>query len=228
MTCRSCKHEFCWVCNGDWTLHGNQTGGFYKCNRYDPKKKDPTKGEKAEAKAELDRYLFYYQRFHNHDQSKKIAEKQRANQEKRMAELQTKEKDKTTWMDVQFLRSATEQVFECRRILKFTYVFSYYLKDGPEKTLFEYLQQELEKTTEQLSELSEGPLEKMNRTEVANYTGVTQKFLQNLLDGVSNGLTGDVPPDVFSLPPSSSSSSVSASSPSSSSTNSLTSELTTT
>jgi len=68
------------------------------------------------------------------------------------------------------------------------------------KTLFEYLQQELEKTTEQLSELSEGPLEKMNRTDVANYTGVTQKFLQNLLDGVANGLTGDVPTDVFTPP----------------------------
>jgi len=215
-------------------LHGNQTGGFYKCNRYDPKKKDPTKGEKAEAKAELDRYLFYYQRFHNHDQSKKIAEKQRANQEKRMAELQTKEKEKTTWMDVQFLRSATEQVFECRRILKFTYVFAYYIKDGPEKTLFEYLQQELEKTTEHLSELSEGPLEKMNRTEVANYTGVTQKFLQNLLDGVTNGLTGDVPTDVFALPaasttdsspslPTTTNSSFSSSSISSSSSSSLTS-----
>jgi ariadne-1 len=44
-------------------------------------------------------------------------------------------------MDVQFLKAATEQVFECRNVLKYTYVFAYYLKDGPEKTLFEYLQQ---------------------------------------------------------------------------------------
>lgn len=37
MTCRknSCKYEFCWLCMGAWTEHGTNTGGFYKCNKYD-------------------------------------------------------------------------------------------------------------------------------------------------------------------------------------------------
>ena len=34
ITCRHCKYEWCWVCNGDWKEHGNHTGGFYKCNKW--------------------------------------------------------------------------------------------------------------------------------------------------------------------------------------------------
>ena len=42
-------------------------------HRYDPKKnKDAKAGSAESAKAELDRYLHYYQRYHNHDQSKKV------------------------------------------------------------------------------------------------------------------------------------------------------------
>lgn len=33
MTCSQCRHEFCWLCNGDWKEHGERTGGFYACNR---------------------------------------------------------------------------------------------------------------------------------------------------------------------------------------------------
>lgn len=195
MTCRSCKHEFCWVCDGSWSEHGNTTGGYYKCNKFDPKaakskaKAAGADAARSEAKAELDRYLHYYQRYHNHDQSKKYADKQRTTQDNRMTTLQAQSSNSSTWMDVQFLKKATEQVFECRRVLSYTYVFAYYLKDGPEKDLFEFLQQQLETSTEFLSELSEMPLERLNRTEVVNYTRVTNNFLLNLLEGVDNGLT---------------------------------------
>jgi ariadne-1 len=33
MTCSQCRHEFCWLCNGTWSEHGERTGGFYACNR---------------------------------------------------------------------------------------------------------------------------------------------------------------------------------------------------
>jgi len=37
MSCKSCEHQFCWLCLGDWKkTHGVETGGFYKCNIYDP------------------------------------------------------------------------------------------------------------------------------------------------------------------------------------------------
>lgn len=188
MTCRSCAHEFCWVCNGPWVDHGNHTGGFYKCNKYDPRSAAAGGDGRATAKEELDRYLFYYQRYHNHDQSRKFAEKLRLGTEKRMQEMRDQAGHAASWMDVQFLQAATEQVLKCRNVLKYTYVFAYFLESGPEKTLFEYLQQELERTTEQLSELSEQPLEKLSRPEVANCTRVTDQFLQNLLEGTADGL----------------------------------------
>jgi hypothetical protein len=41
--------------------------------------------------------------------------------------------------EVQFLKEAAEQVITCRRILKSTYSFGFYLDTGPEKNLFEHL-----------------------------------------------------------------------------------------
>jgi len=36
LTCtnRHCRHEFCWICRKDWKLHNTDTGGFYRCNRW--------------------------------------------------------------------------------------------------------------------------------------------------------------------------------------------------
>ena len=67
MTCQKCRFEFCWICMGDWHTHGSNTGGYYKCNKYDGKDPDAEKddmSDAARAKRELDRYLHYYQRFH--------------------------------------------------------------------------------------------------------------------------------------------------------------------
>lgn len=81
-----------------------------------------------------------------------------------MAELQ--EKSTSSWSDVTFLESACEVLLEvqvtegrtfqtisltcmtmctvmpaqCRRVLKYSYAFGYYMKDGREKRLFEHLQ----------------------------------------------------------------------------------------
>lgn len=39
MTCKLCGNEFCWLCLGKWQEHGNATGGYYNCNKYEEKKK---------------------------------------------------------------------------------------------------------------------------------------------------------------------------------------------
>ena len=33
MTCSLCRHEFCWLCQGEWSKHGEGTGGYYACNK---------------------------------------------------------------------------------------------------------------------------------------------------------------------------------------------------
>ena len=31
---RNCRHEFCWICREDWKIHNTETGGFFRCNRW--------------------------------------------------------------------------------------------------------------------------------------------------------------------------------------------------
>jgi hypothetical protein len=32
--CRKCRKEFCWICMQDWSLHGDETGGYFQCNKF--------------------------------------------------------------------------------------------------------------------------------------------------------------------------------------------------
>ena len=189
MSCSQCKYEFCWMCMGDWAEHGATTGGYYKCNKYDPSKAEGADDDdQARAKRELDRYLHYYKRYHGHDQAMAFATKQLEATERRMVELQ--ESTQGSWIDVQFLKAANEMVIECRRVLKNTYVFGYYLPTDAAKRreLFENLQEHLEKFTETLSEMTELPIDQMDRTEIVNVTRVTESFLANLIQGAEAGL----------------------------------------
>lgn len=103
--------------------------------------------------------------------------------------LEQQESQRTSWMDVQFLKQAAEQVRDCRRVLKYTYVLGYFLKDRtPEKTLFEHHQEMLEKNTERLQEFTEKPLDQLNRADVVNLTRVTERFMAGLLASMSGGM----------------------------------------
>eukprot|EP01032_Pedospumella_encystans_P008127 gene8127-9680_t len=187
MTCRLCKHDFCWICMGSWAEHGQTTGGFYKCNRFMPAEVKSIISAIDKAKAELDRYLHYYQRYHGHDSALKFAAAQRAQAEARMVEQQGAQK--SSWIDVQFLKQAAEQVIDCRRVLKYTYVLGYFLKDGSvEKQLFEHHQEMLEKNTEKLQEYTEKSLDQIDRTQVVNLTRVTEKFMSSLLASMTGGV----------------------------------------
>jgi len=124
----------------------------------------------------------------NHDAAGRFAAKHREATQLRMADLALASGASASWSDVAFLASATEALLDCRRVLKHTYVFGYYMADGPEMRLFEHLQEQLERATEHLAELTEAPLEKMERTEVVNFTRVTTQFLKNLLEGLEIGL----------------------------------------
>jgi len=187
MTCRLCKHDFCWICMGSWAEHGQQTGGFYKCNRFMPAEVKSIISAIDKAKADLDRYLHYYQRYHGHDSALKYASAQRVQAEARMVEQQ--EAQKSSWIDVQFLKQAAEQVIDCRRVLKYTYVLGFFLPDGsPEKQLFEHHQEMLEKNTERLQEYTELNLDLIDRTQVVNLTRVTEKFMSSLLASMTGGV----------------------------------------
>jgi ariadne-1 len=172
---------------GDWHDHGANTGGYYKCNKYDNNgagmggTNSDDQSDAAKAKRDLDRYLHYYKRYHAHAEAQTFAKKQLKETESRMVLLQ-EATDDAKWSDVEFLKTANEQLVECRRVLKYTYVFAYYLDPGlqpkgsagaawegnsnnlaMQRERFEHHQEMLERFTENLSELSEKPLAEMDR-----------------------------------------------------------------
>jgi len=199
MTCKtsSCGYEFCWLCRGPWNEHGTNTGGYYQCNKYDASdaKKDDDKAQGV--KSELETYMFYYHRYESHKNAGKIADQQRSECQKR--EMQILDTFDVRSQDTKFLMEATEQLIANRRVLQYSYVMGYYLDKSKlsEKNLFEDLQEQLEKFTDTLSGLYEESIESIEnyhnfmawKENVTNYTRVTQRFLQNYLDGTSEGLT---------------------------------------
>lgn len=103
--------------------------------------------------------------------------------------VERQEAQRSTWIDVQFLKHAAEQVIDCRRVLKYTYVLGYFLPDdSAEKQLFEHHQELLEKNTEKLHELTEQSLDTMDRTQVVNLTRVTERFMSHLLASIMDGV----------------------------------------
>ena len=76
MTCKQCKHQFCWVCMGVWSEHGKGSGGYYSCNKYKGAEEARSKGEQSKAgslrqkQQELQRFMHYFDRFSAHDNSR--------------------------------------------------------------------------------------------------------------------------------------------------------------
>ncbi|KAJ2926523.1 hypothetical protein H1R20_g10583, partial [Candolleomyces eurysporus] len=186
MTCKKCKHEFCWVCMGPWTEHGT---AWYSCNRFDEKAGQEARDAQSRSRASLERYLHYYNRWANHEQSAKLSLDLYAKTEKKMEEMQIT--SSLTWIEVQFMKKAVEEVEKCRMTLKWTYSMAYYLAKGNEKELFEDNQRDLEKAVEELSELIESPLEAENiptlRQQVTNKTVYVAKRNEIVLEDTANG-----------------------------------------
>jgi len=182
MTCKNagCKYEFCWVCSGPWKDH---SGSYYACNKYDPEK-DKTGGEvgkKESSRAALERYLHYYTRYTNHDQSLKLETEAKLKMEAKVKEME--KQGSNTWMDCQYLVEANEALHECRYALRYTYVYAFYLdKAGNHKNNFEMQQAELERQTEELAQLLERDVKDIQRTEVVHCFQMAKKRAVNLFE----------------------------------------------
>ncbi|KAG5437119.1 hypothetical protein PCANB_001240 [Pneumocystis canis] len=153
MICKKCKYEFCWVCIGPWSEHGTN---WYNCNRYDEKSKIDFRDQQAQSRALLERYLHYYNRFSNHEQSAKLDRELYLRTEKKMAQLQIT--SDMSWIEVQFLRRAVDILCQCRQTLKWTYAFSFYLARNNATEIFEDNQRDLEMAVESLSGLCQRPI----------------------------------------------------------------------
>lgn len=94
-------------------------------------------------------------------------------------------------------------IVECRRVLKWTYAYGYYLPEHElaKKQFFEYLQGEAEAALERLHQCAEREIQvqfeeesaeevSFNefRTKLAGLTSVTRNYFENLVRALENGL----------------------------------------
>lgn len=194
-----------WLCLGAWSDHGERTGGFYACNRYEAAKQegvyDETEKRREMAKNSLERYTHYYERWASNQSSRQKAladlhQMQTVHMEK-LSDTQCQPESQ-----LKFITEAWLQIVECRRVLKWTYAYGYYLAEHEhaKKQFFEYLQGEAESGLERLHQCAEkelqvflgaeGPSKEFNdfRTKLAGLTSVTKNFFENLVRALENGL----------------------------------------
>lgn len=195
MTCRnsSCCFEFCWLCLGPWSEHGTITGGFYKCNIWEGREKSgETKKDdldREQAKTELERYTFYFERFDNHIKAMEALKANMEETEIRMSELMTIYK--WTPNQTNFLWEAVKSVITARRILSWTYPIGFFMSEKfPLRELFYQYQKDLEIYTEDLHHLTVQPLEDLvapeQKEKVINHTRQVKNYVKNLLQGIEN------------------------------------------
>ncbi|OWM67416.1 probable E3 ubiquitin-protein ligase ARI7 isoform X2 [Punica granatum] len=208
MTCTPpCKFEFCWLCLGAWSDHGERTGGFYACNRYEAAKQegayDEAERRREMAKNSLERYTHYYERWASNQSSRQKALAD-------LHQMQTVHLEKLSDTQCQpesqlkFIIEAWQQIVECRRVLKWTYAYGYYLPEHElaRKQFFEYLQGEAESGLERLHQCAEKELHQFLsdegaasssfndfRTKLAGLTSVTKNYFENLVRALENGLS---------------------------------------
>lgn len=157
MTCRKCKYEFCWMCMGPWSEHGTS---WYNCNRFEERSGSDARDAQAKSRTSLERYLHYYNRYANHEQSAKLDKDIALKTEKKMVQLQSA--SGMSWIEVQYLNSASQALQTCRQTLKWTYAFAFYLARNNLTEMFENNQKDLEMAVENLSEMFEKPIAELS------------------------------------------------------------------
>ncbi|EOA29105.1 hypothetical protein CARUB_v10025372mg, partial [Capsella rubella] len=194
MTCSSpCKHQFCWICLKPYKDH-------LACNRF---VHDQTEDTRKSIQNEIVRYTHYYLRWATNQSSRlKAMSDLEILQSVQLKELSdTQGKPET---EFEFIVEAWHQIIECRRFLKWTYVYGFYLppREHAKKELFEYLQGDAESSLDRLHHCVETELKQFIhktdadstkkfdsfRKKLIDLTSVTKKFFENLVTALENDL----------------------------------------
>ncbi|XP_053663068.1 potential E3 ubiquitin-protein ligase ariadne-2 [Anopheles marshallii] len=173
MQCFNCKHDFCWMCLGDWKAHGSE---YYECSRYKENPNIAHESVHAQAREALKKYLHYYERWENHSKSLQL-------EQQTLDRMRTRINEKVmkglgTWIDWQHLFDAATLLAKCRYTLQYTYPYAYYMESR--KELFEYQQAQLEAEIENLSWKVERA-ETTDRGELENQMDIAEKRRTTLL-----------------------------------------------
>lgn len=189
MTCRvvTCRHEFCWICLGPWSEHGTL---WYKCNKFDSQSSKLARDQLSSKRFEMERFLFYSNRFKNHLESLKFEDKLATSVDATIDAFI--DRAFLTQSESPAIKDAVQVLTRCRRTLAYTYVFAFALQKNNECHIFEDNQRDLEMATENLSELMERRFnldckEKNIKVEILNRSQYCESRRRILMKHVKEG-----------------------------------------
>lgn len=125
MTCQKCHGEWCWMCRGDWKTHGQQTGGFYKCNLYEKseaKKLDMQMNRLAE---ENKKFLKFYDEYIKYNNLIKEVKSKKEDLE----EIQEIKQNTSGCKHISVISDATDACMEAYSVVKYSFVYAFFVKD---------------------------------------------------------------------------------------------------
>ncbi|KAI4467591.1 rbr family ring finger and ibr domain-containing [Holotrichia oblita] len=205
MKCSKCKFDFCWVCQESWKRHSSATGGYFRCNRFEAvHKADEKQGslisealDRNNQMQEMSRFLHFYTRFKNHENSQKLEEPLlitiRQKMELLACSLGLKSSEESGEKGTKFIEDGVRELLKARRVLCGSYVYGYYLEDdGYNKTIFEFMQNELEEVTEKLSEMIARPYLRTPKAVIVQTTNLARRKRHEFVRAVAQGL---IPPE---------------------------------
>ncbi|OBZ75510.1 E3 ubiquitin-protein ligase dbl4 [Grifola frondosa] len=133
-----CSYQFCWLCMKNWDVHGYNDK---VCNAWKEPEPDDAK---TEAKQNLDKWLFYFDRFNNHEISARSIRSCVSAQMRKWWRFRRRARCR---IEAKFMQNAVEELTKCRVTLKWSYAMAYCLAQGNQKQIFEDIQADLEKAS---------------------------------------------------------------------------------
>lgn len=173
MTCRHCKHEFCWICLAKWGNHRN-----CDANQATNAANGPTKFSRR------------FEHFNGHYQHMREALKKDEKLEAKLA-FESEIEFKDRYLKTNFVRHGRETLHLCRLTLMYSYAFEYKWTSFDNRIfIFEQNLTSLENCTQKLYDIlnslsMENILEK--QTEVFDGTEVCNKCRQLIINHIREG-----------------------------------------
>lgn len=191
------------MCRGDWKTHGSHTGGFYSCEPLSPSSnfdrtdlcegKSGNKYDSSEAKKIDDwagkfledskKFMHYFERYFNHTTARRQLDDRSAELRQEAQAYGVK-----VCRNYDAIGEAIDLLLEARDVLRFTYVYGFFLEDKKVKPFFEYLQANAEGIVERLSDLVSKSIADLDLDDLKNRIRITKRFITNLVRGIEEGL----------------------------------------
>lgn len=118
MSCR-CGHQFCWLCLADDYNYSHTRDGR-PCNKFLEK---PDQEQEA-SRQNLARYAHFFDRYRSHNHAQQVAID--TTLPKFKEDMEKLHRHIGAWTEITFLEDAIQQIINCRRMLKWTYVYGYF------------------------------------------------------------------------------------------------------